>query len=239
VSYTAVALKPRQEANLRLDKRKNVLLAAGLLDESGKNDVQKIFNEKIKPVMIETATGEKLAEDKMTGILDPENYNLQKIARDPATSQAVPADKILAGIKRVPTHSLVYYVMEDNKVNAVILPVYGVGLWSTMYGFLALDRDLKVVKGFTFYEHGETPGLGGEVDNPRWKALWPGKIVFDDAWNYKLKVLKGKAGPNSISEIDGLSGATITTRGIDNLVRFWLGEAGFGPFLEKLKKEGV
>ncbi len=132
---------------------------------------------------------------------------------------------------------VVYIVVEEGKTSKFILPIYGRGLWSTMYGFMALDRDLKTIRGFTFYEHGETPGLGGEVDNPRWKATWEGKRAFDDEWNLKIQVIKGRVDSSSseaIYQVDGLSGSTITTRGVNNLVRFWLGEDGYGPFLKKL-----
>ncbi|MCP5045864.1 MAG: Na(+)-translocating NADH-quinone reductase subunit C [bacterium] len=239
VSSATVLLKSKQEANKRLDKRKNVLLAADLLGEDGSGDVEKIFTEKVEPVLINLKTGEQLPKDQMTGKLDPVKYDLKKLSMDSETSDAMPADKDIAKIKRKGHYSLLYFVKEDNKLSKIVLPVYGQGLWSTLYGFLALDRDLKTVKGFTFYEHGETPGLGGEVDNKRWKAKWKEKIAFSESGEYQLKVLKGKASPGSDKEIDGLSGATITTRGVNDLVKFWLGADGFGPFLDKLKQEGV
>ena len=123
----------------------------------------------------------------------------------------------------------------------MILPVHGKGLWSTLYGYLALDSDLTTINGFAFYEHGETPGLGGEVDNPRWKAQWIGKKAFDQEGNIKIKVLKGKVNPKSSDlqhEIDGLAGATITARGVDSLLRYWLGESGFKPLLDRTRSKG-
>lgn len=121
----------------------------------------------------------------------------------------------------------------------MILPIKGYGLWSTLYGFIALEGDLNTVAGIGFYEHAETPGLGGEVDNPLWKAKWEGKKVFDDEGKTALKVIKGpvdskRAG--SEYQIDGLSGATLTSRGVSQLIQFWLGENGFAPFLTKLKE---
>jgi Na+-transporting NADH:ubiquinone oxidoreductase subunit C len=107
------------------------------------------------------------------------------------------------------------------------------------YG-LALADDLKTVKGFTFYEHAETPGLGGEVDNERWKKSWNGKQAFDTEGNLKLRVIKGIVDisrPEAQHQIDGLSGATLTSRGVDNLVSFWLGENGYGPLLKRLKED--
>ena len=81
---------------------------------------------------------------------------------------------ILHDIKRKPKYMVIYEVEEGDKIDKYIFPIYGKGLWSTMYGFIALDKDLKTIKGFTFYEHGETPGLGGEVDNPKWKNIVEG-----------------------------------------------------------------
>jgi Na+-transporting NADH:ubiquinone oxidoreductase subunit C len=132
---------------------------------------------------------------------------------------------------------VVYFIKENDKTEKIVLPVYGKGLWSTMFGFIALDKDLKTVKGFTFFQHGETPGLGGEVDNPRWKKIWNGKQAFDEGGNIRIKVIKGKVDasrPEAKYQIDGLSGATLTSRGVGNLVRFWLGENGYGPFLSRL-----
>lgn len=238
VSTAAVLLKPRQDANRRLEKLKNVLLAGGLLDKNGEGDIEKIFSEKIQPVMIELKTGEKLLKEKMTGVLDPEIFDMKKMAKDPVNGEKLGKNDP-AGIKRKAKYNLLYFVKDGGKVTQVIFPVYGQGLWSIMYGFIAIDRDLQTVKGFTFYEHAETPGLGGEVDNPNWKKLWIDKKIFDSSGQYLLKILKGKAPAGSTSEIDGLSGATITTFGIDRLVKYWLGDDGFGIFIKKLREEGV
>ena len=120
----------------------------------------------------------------------------------------------------------------------VILPVSGMGLWSTLYGFVALDADLRTIRGLTFYEHGETPGLGGEVDNPRWKALWPGRRAFGADAEVRIEVIRGRAGPADVDphRVDGLAGATMTGRGVTNMLRFWLGEHGFRPYLERLRE---
>ena len=109
-------------------------------------------------------------------------------------------------------------------------------LWSTLYGFLALDARTFEIQGITFYQHGETPGLGGEIDNPKWKALWPGKRAFDENMNPVIEVVKGQASADN--EVDGLSGATMTSRGVTNLLRFWLGENGYGPYLKWFRTAG-
>ena len=121
----------------------------------------------------------------------------------------------------------------------MILPVEGLGLWSTLYGFLAVDADLETIRGLTFYEHAETPGLGGEVDNPRWKSLWPGRRTTVDG-EPRIEVIRGRAGPPGEDpyRVDGLSGAAITGRGVTNLLRFWLSDEGFRPYLTRLSVEG-
>lgn len=234
VSMTAVFLKPRQVANQKLEREKNILIAGDLIKEKEKVDAKKvfsIFSEKIQPALIELKTGNLLPKEKMTGKLAPENFNIKKIYLDPEYGEDVPPEQYTASIKRVPTHMIIYFVKEGDEISRVIFPVYGSGLWSTLYGFLALDREFKTVKGFTIYEHGETPGLGGEVDNPKWKASWRGKIAFDDFGKLQLEVIKGTAAPGSTNKIDGFSGATLTSRGIDDMIAFW-----FGPKKKDLEK---
>jgi len=235
VAAATVALKSRQEANKRLEKVRNILLAGDLMKKGEKKNIEAFFVEKIKPALIDLQTGEQLPAEKMTGDLSPEKFDVKVVAKEPATSRLIPAADDQAKIKRMPVDMMVYFVKEGDGFSKVILPVYGSGLWSTIYGFLALDKDLQTVKGFTVYEHGETPGLGGEVENPKWQDTWKGKMAFDDQGQMKLSVIKGKASPGSTTEIDGLSGATLTTRGVNDFIHFWLGSNGYGPFLAKLR----
>lgn len=132
-----------------------------------------------------------------------------------------------------------YLVEKDGALETLILPVRGYGLWSTLYGFVAVKGDLNTVVGFGFYQHGETPGLGGEVDNPKWKALWSGKTLFDEQGQLAVEIIKGSVDPQSAKathQVDGLAGATLTSKGVNNLLHFWLGENGFGPLLANLKE---
>ena len=134
---------------------------------------------------------------------------------------------------------MVYKLLnEQGEIEKLILPIEGYGLWGTLYGFLAVESDTSTVAGITYYEHKETPGLGGEVENPRWKNLWPGREIYDDDWEPTLEVIKGSAGPPSEDphRVDGLSGATITSRGVTNMIDFWMGSEGFGPYLENLRQ---
>jgi len=234
VSSAAVALRTQQDQNKELDRKQNILRAAGLLEDGADADIDELF-EKIETKIVDLETGEYVTD------ISPDQFDQRKAAADPQRSVDIPAGQDVAGIKRREKRSAVYLVRENGKLKTLVLPVYTKGLWSTMYGFLALESDLDTVKGLGFYEHGETPGLGGEVDNPNWKELWVGKEVFDDSGEIALRVIKGTVNPDSPDashQVDGLSGATITSRGVTNLLDYWLGAGGFGPYLSKLKAAG-
>jgi Na+-transporting NADH:ubiquinone oxidoreductase subunit C len=229
VSTAAVSLKPAQEANKTLDRKRNILAAAGMFDESKTVDEQ--FSS-VSTRLVDLRTG------KFTEEVDGASYDQRKAAKDPGMSETLSSEQDLAGVGRRENFAIVYLVEDaSGDIDKIILPIHGKGLWSTLYGFMALEADANTIAGLGFYEHGETPGLGGEVDNPNWKALWPGKQVYRDG-EVTVQLVKGTAnpaGPNAGYEIDGLSGATLTARGVTNLVQFWLGDDGFAPFLENLK----
>jgi len=228
VSSAAVFLRPSQEANKLLDLKTNILASAGLLEQGV--DVETQF-EKINVKLVDMETG------RYTNEIDADTYDQRKASSDPALSIALSSSEDIAKIKRRANFSKVYIVENAGGIEKVILPIKGYGLWSTLYGFIALEADLQTVAGIGFYEHTETPGLGGEVDNPKWKASWIGKSAYkNDA--LVLEVIKGKvdnAREGADSQIDGLAGATLTTKGVDNLIKYWLGEQGFKPFIENLK----
>lgn len=234
VSVAYVALKPRQEANQKLEKLRNVLIAGDLLKENV--DIESTFAEKIVPALVDLKTGEELPKEKMSGLLAPETFDVKKVAKTPELSRPLSSAEDRAKIRRIPTQMMVYFVKDGDSYSKVIFPIYGSGLWSVLYGFMSIDKDLKTIRGFTIYEHGETPGLGGEVDNARWKESWKGKLVFDETGKYDFKVIKGQVAPGTTNEIDGLSGATLTTRGVDDMINFWFGPDGYAPFLESLRK---
>jgi len=180
-----------------------------------------------------------LDSGKYTDAVDSATYDQRKASKDSALSDALSAENDLAKISTREKYAKIYLVETDSGLEKVILPVKGYGLWSTMYGFISLGNDLNTVAGITFYEHGETPGLGGEIDNPKWKGLWQGKKVYGDEANVELTVIKGTvndATPQPEYKIDGLSGATLTSKGVDNLVKFWMGSMGYAKFLSNLKE---
>ncbi len=103
-------------------------------------------------------------------------------------------------------------------------------------GFIAIDADLKTIRGLAYYEQGETPGLGGEVDNPDWKAKWNGKLLFDESGHPDIHLIKN-ADPSNKHAVDALSGATITSRGVEHMLQYWMGDQAFGPYLTKLRQK--
>lgn len=227
VSSAAVMLKNKQVGNAADEKRINILAAAGIDIIDG--DLDAAF-AKVTPKIVDMATG------KFTSAVNLNTYDDRKAAKDPALSIALTSAQDTASIRRQAKYRTVYLVETENGLEKLVLPVHGYGLWSTLYGFIALQGDLNTVAGLGFYAHAETPGLGGEVDNPNWKAVWNGKQVFGtDQPQPLIGLIKGKASPNSKYDIDGLAGATLTSVGVTNLVRFWMGKDGFAPFLANLK----
>ncbi len=227
VSTAAVMLKPAQVANKSLDFKRNILAAAGLLDSS--KSVEEQFGQ-ITTKLVDLETG------KFTEVSEGvDKYDQRKASKDPSLSTKLSGEKDIAKIRRRADVAKVYVVEKEGEVETVILPIKGYGLWSTLYGFLALGPDLNTVVGLGFYEHAETPGLGGEVDNPNWKSLWVGKKAYTEEGKVGLTVVKGTAPAGSEHQIDGLSGATLTSKGVDNLIHFWLSEQGYAKFLSNLK----
>lgn len=240
VSSAAVALSSIQQENKRLDKIKNILIAGGLYDPA--KDIQSVYDNKIVPLLVELDTGRIVGKDQYPEGIQASTFDLKKVASDPEMGRSVDPAEDIAKVRNRPKYLFVYQVIENGKLDKVIFPIYGYGLWSTLYGFISLGSDLQTIQGITYYEHAETPGLGGEVDNPRWKGLWKGKKAFDESGDVAISVIKGAVDPKSPQaehQVDGLSGATITTRGVDNMLHYWLSDKGYGQLIETLKQGGA
>ncbi|MBK22715.1 MAG: Na(+)-translocating NADH-quinone reductase subunit C [Halobacteriovorax sp.] len=232
VSTAAVKLKSRQVENKKLDIKKNLLLASKLIKPTASKDEINEAYKNVEAKLVDLETGEFVTD------MDPGSFDAVKASKDPKRNVIIPSDKDIAKIKRRSKIEKIYFVKENGVIKQIVLPVNGKGLWSTLYGFMVLGTDTKTVLGLGFYQHGETAGLGGEVDNPKWKAQWAGKVAFDNDWNPVLKVVKGgvvEGTSTSQHEVDGLSGATITGNGVTGLVNYWLGSHGFGSFLAKFR----
>ncbi len=240
VAGSAVLLRDKQNLNKANDMRKSVLQAAGMYDAE-KTVEEQFAHIKVRIANIEAgrfATDEELAELTAAGF-NVETFDQRKASRTAGFSKVLKGSEDIASIKRLTRFSSVYVIEEDGQIDSLVLPIHGYGLWSTLYGFIALESDLNTVAGFGFYDHAETPGLGGEVDNPSWKAKWQDKHVYNEQGDVAIRVVKGHAEEDSLYQIDGLSGATLTSVGVTNLVRFWMGDSGFAKFLENLKQGGA
>ncbi len=234
VAGAAVGLRPLQQANRQLDQKKNILRAAGLYDPQRK--VDQLFAA-IETRVVDLASGRFVSEDT----IDPRTYNQLKAALSDDLGRPLAKEADLARLSRQEKYSLVYLVKKDNRYDELVLPVRGKGLWSTMYAYVAVDADLNTIRGISFYEHGETPGLGGEVENPKWQAGWQGKQLYSTSGTVQFQLVKGgvaPAGDAARFEVDGLSGATMTSNGVTGLMRFWFGDHGFKPFFDQLRQKG-
>jgi Na+-transporting NADH:ubiquinone oxidoreductase subunit C len=241
VSLAAVLLRPAQQANKLAFMKKNILIAAGLFKEKeNKNqEVEELFSQ-VETKIVNLETG------RFTDEVTKDQYDQRKASKDPNLSKKLPSENDPAVLKRREKYSYVYLVKKpDGSLDQIVLPIRGYGLWSTLYGFLTLDADTTTIRGLTFYEHMETPGLGGEVDGSKFKDQWKDsdhpKLAFDENWNVTIEVIKGEVtadDPQRKYKADGLSGATITTRGVSNMLQYWLGEDGFGPFLKIIRAGG-
>ncbi|WP_041955325.1 Na(+)-translocating NADH-quinone reductase subunit C [Vibrio parahaemolyticus] len=235
VSTAAVGLRDKQKANAVLDKQSKIVEVAGI--EANGKKVPELYAEYIEPRLVDFATGE-FVEEAADGS-KAANYDQRKAAKDNATSIKLTAEQDKAKIIRRANTGIVYLVKNGDDVSKVIIPVHGNGLWSMMYAFVAVETDGSTVSGITYYEQGETPGLGGEVENPSWRAQWVGKKLFDENHKPAIKVVKGGAPAGSEHGVDGLSGATLTGNGVQGTFDFWLGDMGFGPFLAKVRDGGL
>ena len=245
VSFAAVALKPLQINNKEADMKKNILDVAGLLEEGA--DINAAFAEKIEAKIVDLETGDYVEN------INANEYDQRKAAKDPAQSVAIPKEKDIAHIRVKAKYAKVFLVKEGGAIKSIILPMHGYGLWSTLYGFLSVDPDGQTVQSINFYDQAETPGLGGEVVNPNWRALWKGKKVYAetdqpssekgliteaDVGEPALSLIKGvvdNTKPGSQYQVDGLAGATLTSTGVTNLVRYWMSNEGFAPYLKKVR----
>ena len=232
VASAAVVLKPRQAANALLEVRRNILEVAGLMEPGA--DVNALF-AMVESRLVDFETG-TYVED-----IDPDGFDPIRAAKDPERGMAIPSELDVARIGRRAKYGLVYLVRKDSEVTRIILPVSGYGLWSTLYGFVALESDGNTVADIVFYRHAETAGIGDFVSQDAWRARWPGKRVYDDEGRLRLQVFKGRVAaddPLADYRVDGVSGATLTGNGVTNLIHYWLGDHGYGPFLRRVQGAG-
>ncbi len=229
VSTASVLLDPLQEAHLEAEREARM---AAMLDTlPGMRDLlEEAGADRLETRLVDLATG-AFVDDP-----DPAAYDMAAAASDPATAVTIPAEDDIAGLRQRAPLAPVHILEGGGRVQLVVLPVQGNGYQSTLRALLALEADLNTIAALTILEQGETPGLGARIEEPEWQALWPGKKIADDAGEIVISVVRGQAsGPH---EVDGISGATRTSNGVANMLRYWLGDHGYGPFLDRLRTGG-
>ena len=237
VAAAAVGLKPAQVENAKLDRNKNILVAAGMFnpDTDTNEDVAERFKD-FDVEIVDLNKGNYLDDDalKAVGIADRNTYDASQATKNKALSDDLGSNDP-ASIGRKPKYAKVYVKSDDTgKPEMIVLPIQGYGLWGTIYGFLTLEGDMNTIKGISFYEHKETPGLGARIEEPKWRAMWTGIHSYDE--NGAVATGVATSGPKE-NWVDGISGATLTSRGVSNMIQFWLGEQGYKPYLDSLRKE--
>lgn len=242
VSTAAVVLKPAQITNRNLDMKTNILAAAGMLPAGASADEIEEQFQRFDVKLVNLESGEYV-DPQSIGLKDAMAYDQYRAAADPEMSEDIPASEDKAGIKRQADIAKVFVLQDNGELKRVVLPIHGYGLWSTLYGFVSLEGDANTIEGLGFYAHAETPGLGGEVDNPKWKSQWVGKKVYgENLEEPEIRLVKGgvdPSAPDAEHKVDALSGATLTSRGVQQLVNFWMSERGFAPYLNKLREGEV
>jgi len=232
VSTAVVLLRPMQLAYADLEQNRIVVETAGLASagsELSDRAVVALFVDlQIRIVDLES--------NQFTEDVDPQLYDQRAASSDPDLSIAIPDQLDLAGLGRRARYVPVYLLMDGERIDRIVLPISGQGMWSTIYGYLSLESDLNTIAGIRIYEHGETAGIGDRIEDPDWQNEWIGRRLYDDAGELRFRVVRAASPP---FEVDSISGASVTAEGVGNLVRYWLGEHGYAPLLARLRVSGA
>ena len=230
VSVVSVSLRPLQLANVEAERIEQLQLVLDALSTLGRGQTI----DELEQHMVELASG--LFVDSIGGV----RFDAERAAASPTLGVAIPSDLDLARLKRRALHAQIYLVRDEaGRIDLIILPVSGSGYQSTLHAWLVLDGDTQTVQALKFYQHGETPGVGSRIEEPEWEAKWHGLRAFDNAGVLRIGVRASGASydENAAYQVDGISGATRTMQGVDGMLRFWLGEFGFAPLLQRIREE--
>ncbi|MGI9354781.1 MAG: Na(+)-translocating NADH-quinone reductase subunit C [Rhizobiaceae bacterium] len=231
VSVATTTLRPIQERNQLLERYRNVVALTGLIEDGADDDTIFKVVSQLDVRVVDLNSGEFVTD------VDPNSVNSRSNANDPERSSAISAENDVAGLGRRSDYEIVYLVWTDQELSRIILPISGQGMWSTLYGYIALEADFSTIASIRFYEQAETAGIGDQIENPTWQAQWRGRKLFDDSGSLQFRVAGGTVDPSSASathQVDGLSGATITGAAVTNLVRYWFGLHAYGKLLSNM-----
>ncbi|MFW2177506.1 MULTISPECIES: Na(+)-translocating NADH-quinone reductase subunit C [unclassified Moraxella] len=238
VSVAAISMQPKQQQNIEIDRNKNILMAANLFDPAKQTnaDAQQLFKN-VEVRLVDLKQG-KFADEqslKAVGITDVNAYDAIEAVKDPKLSDDVGEDDP-ARVGATPKFAKVYLIKDPTgSIKNVVLPINGYGLWGQIYGFITLKADINTVEGISFYQHKETPGLGALIEETKWRSQWAGKQAYDNTGKIITGVVKSGSPKPNPNYVDGVTGATITSAGVNNMIQFWLGERGYKPFLDNLR----
>lgn len=236
VSAAVVVLRPIQMNNKLLEQGRNIVALTGLLpvgEAPGDDELLELLKS-LDARVVDIDSG------RFEDSLDPWTFDMRRAVGDPELGVAVPAGQDLASIGRRSRYAPVYLVWKDEALDRVILPVRGAGMWSMLYGFIAMEPDFTTVSGMAFYEQNETPGLGDQITHGHWLEQWQGKQIYDDVGVPRFNVSEGVVAPGSVHapfQVDGLTGATVTGNAVTGLVHYWFGPHGYQNFFEQMKND--
>ena len=236
VGVSAVGLRPLQERNALIERSRNIVALSGLVDPSvslsGEEVLAAVAQMDVRVLNIDTGEFEDA--------IDPEEFNPRSAALDAELGVAIPPDQDLAKLGHRSRFEIVYLAYDGDEIHRVILPIVGQGMWSTLYGYIALENDFSTIAAATFYEQAETAGIGDKIADPDWLEIWQGRSLYGNDGSYRFRIASGPVDPDSAAaahEVDGISGATVTASAVSNLVHYWFGPHGYEPFLENLRAE--
>ena len=236
VSAAVVILRPIQLNNQLLDRSSNIMQLTGLLTEGAEpGDEEMLALYKSLDIRIVD-----IDQGLFDSAVNADTFDKRRAASNPELSVPVPAEYDLASLGRRSRYAPVYLVWREDELERIILPIRGAAMWSTLYGYLALEADLNTVAAATFYEHAETPGLGDQITRPDWLEQWQGRQIYDAQGELRFAVSAGRVEPGSPAaqhEVDALTGATVTADAVTSLVRYWMGPHGYQPFLDQLREQ--
>ena len=236
VTVAAVTLQPIQKAYQDLERIRFIVEVSGVansLDEMSELEIIAAFQGLDARIV-----------DLELGVFDS-SYNPRTfdalVTEDQQFTVSIPENQDLARLGQRPRLLTVYQLGDRDDLQRIILPVHGQGMWSTIYGFVALESDLNTIAAMTIYDQGETPGIGDVILRPDWQAGWVGRKIYDGQGDLRFRIARGAVDPDSPEaayQVDGLAGATITTNGVTNLIRYWFGPHGYAAFLNNISLAG-
>jgi Na+-transporting NADH:ubiquinone oxidoreductase subunit C len=231
LAFVSLLLKDRQDANVQREMKQNILSTVMTLDD--KADVEALYTKRVKSYLVD-ANGDKVEKDASGAAIVVEKLPTSFVADEYKKS---------VNERKFPVYEIVNE-NDPNKTDYFVLPVYGYGLWNNISGYISLEGDLNTVKGVKFSHVGETPGLGARIADAEIQGRYAGKKLFEGPEMVAIMMQKGENGGGSASiaafkdnphAVDGMSGATITGKGVNNMLAEYF-KQGYKNFL--LNKKG-